>query len=79
MGTRELRGNNSDAGHWLHLGVNPRDWRTHARNEAKAPAFASVQEPNMNAIERTKSLWMSVPVGPDTSVLSADLQCDTVV
>jgi hypothetical protein len=43
MGTRELRGNNSDAGHWLHLGANPRDWRTHGRNEAKAPAFASVR------------------------------------
>ena len=43
MGTRELRGNNSDAGHWLHLGANPRDWRTHGRNGARAPAFASVR------------------------------------
>jgi glycine/D-amino acid oxidase-like deaminating enzyme len=29
--------------------------------------------------ERTKSLWMSVPVAPDAPVLSADIQCDTVV
>jgi glycine/D-amino acid oxidase-like deaminating enzyme/nitrite reductase/ring-hydroxylating ferredoxin subunit len=29
--------------------------------------------------ERTKSLWMNVPVAPDAPVLSGDLQCDTVV
>jgi glycine/D-amino acid oxidase-like deaminating enzyme/nitrite reductase/ring-hydroxylating ferredoxin subunit len=29
--------------------------------------------------ERTKSLWMSVPVAPDAPVLSADIQCDTLV
>jgi hypothetical protein len=80
MGTRELRRNNNGVGHWLHLGLNPRDRRTHGRNEAKGSAFASRQEPNMNANdERTKSLWMSVPVAPDASVLSTDLQCDTVV
>src|SRR5580700_1124495 len=43
MGTRELRGNNSDAGHWLHLGANPRDWRTHGKTGVRAPAFASVR------------------------------------